>query len=382
HYVREETIAKSSFYSIVGIIDILLVTLALAMSRQTSTDFYMVYFLILIISALSRELKWILISTVLVMVLYGFTLLFVTDQRTLDEPAILLRFPFFFIIAIFYGYLVQSVRKEKLEREKLAQEEVNRLKAKFLGHITNGLLGPMNVMTGYIHLMLTGASGDLTLEQIRIIDHLQLNAERLLRSIRELVELSNIDAKKVTLQVQRGEIRPFLEKVRTEILEQLRQTPLQVELATGDSLSPVETDWRMLRQAMLHILANVAQLAPSGRITLLAGRRAKADEVTIAVTDAGGKFDTAEIGTVLNQFAETETFHGDESSAMGLRLAVAKNLVDLLGGKMHVRSGTGKALNFAITIPVSWADKPKEAVEINFVGRLSPMPGLVGSSER
>ena len=367
HYVREETIAKSPFYSTIGLIDIVLVTIALTISKQTSTDFYMTYFLVLIISALSRELKWILISTVLVMVLYGFTLLSITYEKTLAEPAILLRFPFFFIIAIFYGYMVQSVRKEKIEKERLIQEEVNRLKAKFLGQITHGLLGPMNVMTGYIHLMLTGASGDLTLEQIRIVDHLQLNAERLLRLMRELVELSNIDAKKVTLQIQKAEVKPFLENVRNDILQELQDMPVRVEVATEDSLAPIETDWRMLRQAMLHIVTSAAKFAPSGQITVIAGKGQSADETILAVIDAGVKVRKEEIGAILNGFFETGSFQSEEADSMGLRLAIAKNLVDLLGGKIEVRSGTGKAPDFAITVPTSWRDKPKEAVGINFV---------------
>jgi K+-sensing histidine kinase KdpD len=370
HYVPERIIARTAFYSLVGIADIVWVTAALTISQQASTDFYMMYFLILIISALSRELKWILASTILVMVLYGLTLLFITYDKTLTDPAILLRFPFFFIIAIFYGYMVQSVRREKVEREKLLQEEVNRLKAKFLGLITNGLLGPMNVITGYVHLMLTGASGDLTLEQIRIVDHLQLNSERLLRLISELLELSNIDAKKVTLEVQKAEIKPFFESIRNEI-HGLQDIPAGVELIVDDSLVPIETDWRVLRQAIIHVLANATKTNPSGQITVIAGRGRDADSAMLAVMDGAAKVRQEEIEAILKKFAAAEPFYTEEAGSMGLRLAIAQSLLALLGGKIEVRRGNGKTPEFAITVPVSWRDKPKEAVEINFVERSS-----------
>jgi signal transduction histidine kinase len=185
--------------------------------------------------------------------------------------------------------------------------------------------------------------------------------------MRELVELSNIDAKKVTLQIQKAEVKPFLENVRNDILQEMQDMPVGIELVTEDSLAPIETDWRVLRQAMLHIVTSVAKFTPSGQITVIAGKGQSADETILAVIDAGVKVRTEEIGAILNRFSETGSFQSEEADTMGLRLAIAKNLVDLLGGKIEVRSGTGKAPDFAITLPTSWRDKPKEAVGINFV---------------
>jgi signal transduction histidine kinase len=52
---------------------------------------------------------------------------------------------------------------------------------------------------------------------------------------------------------------------------------------------------------------------------------------------------------------------------MGVGLAIAKNMLDLLGGRIHMASGTGKAPDFMITIPVRWGDRPKKVVGLTYI---------------
>ncbi|HEV8340824.1 MAG TPA: histidine kinase dimerization/phospho-acceptor domain-containing protein, partial [Candidatus Binatia bacterium] len=187
YFIREEIIGKPTFYATVALADIALITIALVLSGQSGTDFYLMYFLVIIISAFSQDLNRIIFSTVLITLIYGLTLLLTAYDESTADPTILLRFPFFFIIALFYGYVVQTTVQERLRREALVREEVNRLKAQFLSQITHQLLGPMNVIMANIHVLLTGASGDLNLEQIKVADRLQLQAENLVSLIHDLV---------------------------------------------------------------------------------------------------------------------------------------------------------------------------------------------------
>lgn len=365
--VRQETLERPSFYSAVAIADIVLITTALVISGQTSTDFYMMYFLVIMISALSQELNRIIISTLLVIVLYGISLLWTAFESSMIDPTVLLRFPFFFIIALFYGALVQSAKQERRRREQMAEEDVLRIKADFLGEITHQLLAPLNIVMGNIHLILTGAGGHLTLEQIRILDQLQLHAEKLLRLTRDLVDLSNIEAKKIALHVRRGPLKSFLKEIETEIASQLQDKPMRVEFIPGDDLPPLETDWTRLRKVMLHVLADAIQLTTVAQITVVALRGPGAEEATLIVTETGILPDQREMPAILERFTQGGAPDVQENSGLGVGIAIAKNLVGILGGTIQVKSRNGKGADFAVTVPLSWGERPKEAVELSYI---------------
>jgi K+-sensing histidine kinase KdpD len=363
HLVPARIVKQSSFHSAVALADIGVITLGLIISGQTATDFYLLYFLVLIISALSQQMVRVVVSTVLVILLYGLTLLLTGEKGTAD-PVVLLRFPFFFIIAMFYGFLVQSVREEKQREDSLAQDEVNRIKAQFLGSITHELLGPINMIMGHIHLMLTGAAGNLTLDQIKIMDQFQFHAERLLKYIRELVDLSNIETKRVDLQVRRRDIKPFFKDLQIEIEPRLRDKPVRAEFMSDANFPLVETDWTTFRHAMLHILAAAITTSESGQITVVARPSSNAEEATLAVvnTTSGVKQET--MPDVVERMIHTGASVYEEDG-LGVGLAIAKNLLDLLGARIQVGSAS-KGSDFIITLPVRWGTRPKRVVGLSY----------------
>ncbi|MGH7843601.1 MAG: hypothetical protein ACREQW_00305, partial [Candidatus Binatia bacterium] len=119
YLMPEVSFLRQPLYSTVGIGDIFLITLALLISGQTASDFYLMYFLVIIIAALSRDLVRIIISTAVVIIVYGFLLLLAGYESGLPDSSILLRLPFFWVVALFYGYLVQLVRSEAIAKEEI-----------------------------------------------------------------------------------------------------------------------------------------------------------------------------------------------------------------------------------------------------------------------
>lgn len=118
HFAPRNSFTHPAAYPAIAVADIFLITSALVISGQTATDFYMMYFIIVIISALSQELVQIVVSTALVIILYGLILLWTATETGLSDSSILLRLPFFFIIALFYGHLVRWLHTERLEKEE------------------------------------------------------------------------------------------------------------------------------------------------------------------------------------------------------------------------------------------------------------------------
>src|SRR3990172_11239816 len=120
-YWVEETLFDSSyFYSPLVIFDTIFVTASLVISGQVETDFYLVYFLIVILCTIWQDFRGLVVVAVLATLLYAF-FLFRTTHQVVD-PSIYLRIPFLFVISLFYGYFAQVVRAEKALKEKAEQE--------------------------------------------------------------------------------------------------------------------------------------------------------------------------------------------------------------------------------------------------------------------
>jgi len=119
YFVDDGLFDSSYFYSPLVIFDTLFVTASLVMSGQVETDFYLVYFLIVILCTIWQDFRGLMVVAILATLLYGF-FLFKTAQ--IHEPSIYLRVPFIFVISLFYGYFAQVVRAEKTLKEQAEQE--------------------------------------------------------------------------------------------------------------------------------------------------------------------------------------------------------------------------------------------------------------------
>jgi len=119
YFVSDRLFESSYFYSPLVIFDTLFVTGSLVVSGQVETDFYLAYFLIVILCSLWHDFRGLVVVGLLATLLYGYFLFQTTQIR---EQSMYLRLPFLFVISLFYGYFAQVVRAEKKLKEQAAQD--------------------------------------------------------------------------------------------------------------------------------------------------------------------------------------------------------------------------------------------------------------------
>ena len=112
----KEWFSKPYFDHCLVVADIVLISAAIGMTGQMSSDFYLLYFLIIMISAVSHSTRAIFLSAVLVAAVYLLMTGLYSGYQALTKTEVLIRVPFFFVVAIFYGYLTQLVRSERQEK--------------------------------------------------------------------------------------------------------------------------------------------------------------------------------------------------------------------------------------------------------------------------
>ena len=119
YFLDDSLFDSTYFYSPLVIFDTLFVTASLVMSGQVETDFYLAYFLIIILCTIWQDFRGVIVVTILSTLLYGYFLFQATE---IHDPSIYLRIPFLFVISLFYGYFAQVVRVEKTLKEQARQE--------------------------------------------------------------------------------------------------------------------------------------------------------------------------------------------------------------------------------------------------------------------
>ncbi|HQH28978.1 MAG TPA: histidine kinase dimerization/phospho-acceptor domain-containing protein, partial [Oligoflexia bacterium] len=102
--------------------DILFITSSIYLSGEPDSDLYLLYFLVIMIAAVGETLKAIIWSATLVSAVYLMVLLSFGDMRQVLSPEMLMRVPFFFVVALFYGYFSQLVRSERRKKVEIERE--------------------------------------------------------------------------------------------------------------------------------------------------------------------------------------------------------------------------------------------------------------------
>ncbi len=123
HFVPAPYFIKPSFFYIILLFDTFMVSMGIYITSQFDTDFYLVYFLIILFASIARSFKLLMVNALVICGIYGWFLWTKGWNLKSLEEGILLRIPFIFIMNIFYGFLIQSF-EEKTRRIKMEMKEV------------------------------------------------------------------------------------------------------------------------------------------------------------------------------------------------------------------------------------------------------------------
>ena len=357
YWINERSFESSYFYAPLVLFDTFYVTASLVISGQAGTDFYLAYFLIIILCAVLQDFHGVMVVGSLSSIVYGY-LLFSSVESS--DPSIYLRPPFLFVVSLFYGYFTQIVRLEKSLREQADRQtmiakhltEVERLKFEFLANTTHELRTPLTAIMGYGELLLTGCFGPLTQEQKMGVGRLMDSATGLFGLVEQILDYSKLEKGETGLFVKRQDFGPWINQIRQEIapLEGKRSYKVQYEIERD--LPPIETDWSKLRNILINVLSNAIKFTEKGEVKLSV-RNSRKGEVSFAVSDTGIGIPKEELPLIFERFRQLDGSQTRRYGGAGLGLTISKNLIDLIGGRLEVQSAVGRGSTFVVTIPLA-----------------------------
>lgn len=234
--------------------------------------------------------------------------------------------------------------------QRLAAEAANRAKSEFLANMSHELRTPLNAIIGFSEVMgrkLFGALGSDRYEEY--VRDIHSSGSGLLAIINDILDMSRIEAGKVTLERAETDIRPVIEAVGSAVKAEADAKDIELMVAAGADMSAY-VDSRALRQALVQLLRNAVKFTPVGGCTAIRARRGISG-INIFIKDNGIGMDSACIADFGKPFEihNAQLCNGNRGSGLGA--AIARSLIELHGGTLRVRSTEGVGTLVMIHLP-------------------------------
>jgi len=229
-------------------------------------------------------------------------------------------------------------------------ERANRLKSDFVATMSHELRTPLNVIMGYGDLLIEGEFGPLSAEQHDIVRRVDRSAGELLELINATLDVSRLDAGRLTLNGQEVRLQELLPEINVETRElQERKPTVSFEWEIAPDLKPLYTDRTKLKVILKNLIANAAKFTERGSVTVRA--RGLHDGVELSVADTGIGIAPQARAIIFEPFRQVDSSITRRYGGVGLGLYIARRLVDLLGGRIDLESELERGSIFRVWLP-------------------------------
>ncbi|HYE15615.1 MAG TPA: ATP-binding protein [Pyrinomonadaceae bacterium] len=230
--------------------------------------------------------------------------------------------------------------------------ELSELKEEFLALTTHDLRSPLTVISGVINFFTSGRLGEMTPEQKNMVAMMERNTQNLIELVNDLLDASKLESGTMRLDTASIELPGLIEELR----EQMQPLAQEKEITLGESLPedlpPLRADRAKLRRILVNLLSNAIKFTPrGGRVEVAAAR--EGDFARVSVTDTGVGIPQEDAGRLFDKYAQARSRATRSEKGTGLGLYITRQLVELHGGQISVRSEVGKGSTFTFTIPVA-----------------------------
>lgn len=265
---------------------------------------------------------------------------------------------------------MEKALKEALERAL----EASRVKSEFLANMSHELTTPLNSVIGFSEVLLDGFFGELNPKQREYAGTILSSGRHLLETISDILEFAKLDVEKGKPVPERFFLRDLLGSSASVFRERALEHGIQLSLEVENGAdAEMEADAARLKRIMYNLLSNAVKFTPNGGAVSVRARRVSgsgfrvsgfnskletqnskpdADFVEISVADTGIGIGLEEMPRLFTPFSQLESPFTKRYEGMGMGLALAKRLVELLGGHIWVESELGRGSKFTFAIPV------------------------------
>lgn len=283
-------------------------------------------------------------------------------------------------------------RQEEVDQKNRELEEASRLKSEFLSTMSHELRTPLNAIIGFSDLLAGGVVGPLSEQQRTCIGHVLSSGRHLLELINDILDLSKVEAGKMTLDAEEVPVDGELERSLNIVQDSANRRNIVLEYRRSASIGNISADLRKLRQIVYNLLSNAVKFSSDGGSVILsahripynglacrdedgwnsrllplprslplplpaneqqlAARGGGPDFLEIRVRDHGNGIAATDLQFLFEKFRQLDSSTSRTHEGSGLGLALVMRLAQLHGGTVGVASAPGAGSEFSVWLPL------------------------------
>jgi signal transduction histidine kinase len=258
------------------------------------------------------------------------------------------------------GHALGRCIRYAIERERLKSDlaaardeavEAARLKAEFLANVSHELRTPLTAILGFSALLRRNPHDTCDARQLLHLERIHENGTHLLAIINDLLDLSKIEAGKVSITMEEIAPATAVTHVVDTLLPLAEERDIDLEVVVHNDLPVLHTDPLRLQQILLNLGGNAIKFTPEGGVTFTVAEGPEG--LAFSVRDTGIGIPAEALPTIFDKFRQVDGSTTREHEGTGLGLSVSRSLAHLLGGEIEVESRLGAGSTFTLHLPAA-----------------------------
>jgi PAS domain S-box-containing protein len=226
--------------------------------------------------------------------------------------------------------------------------EIDRLKSEFIATASHELRTPLTSVQMGVHLLLEGAAGELNDKQTEVLSACREDCDRLDKLMRDLLDLSRIEAGENQPRLERIRTREFIVNATEDLRPQVESKALTFRVLVPVGLADVLIDPSQIERVLANLVVNAIRYTKQGEIRI--GVEDRANYVAVSVSDTGTGIPAEYLPHIFDKFVQVP---GAATGGAGLGLAISRLIIEAHGGQISVQSALGQGSTFTFTLPVA-----------------------------
>ena len=247
----------------------------------------------------------------------------------------------------------------ELDAQAEQLKRATELKSRFLAYMSHEFRTPVNAIRSIARLLSDRVDGPLTEEQAKQVDFIQSTATEFAEMVDDLLDLAKIEAGRVDISPAWFEMVDLFSALRGMFKSVLINPGVTLVFEEPVGLPRLYTDDRKLSQILRNFISNALKFTTQGEVRVVAGRQ-DADKVRFSVIDTGIGIEPKFHAAVFDDFSQVDSPVQKRLRGTGLGLSLSKQLAEVLGGHVELKSELGKGSIFSVVLPLRVGPVPTQ----------------------